>query len=364
MKGNYMTNFIQLHLLTAYPPSNLNRDDLGRPKTAIVGGTTRLRISSQSLKRAWRKSELFEEALGDHIGTRTKMIGREVFKELKKKGTEEKKAKEWAKQIAEVFGKLKKEDKENPLNDLQIEQLVHISPEERVAINNLVDEIVERNSKPTPEETKLLRAKNKAVDIASFGRMLASNQTFNIEAAIQVAHAFSVQKVAVEDDYFTAVDDLNSDEDSGSAHIGETEFSSGLFYLYICINYDLLLENLSQDKELANKTLKALTETAAKVSPTGKQNSYASRARASYVLAERGTEQPRSLSVAFLKAINGEDLLELAIERLEKTRKNLDECYGACAESTCTLNVHKGIGKFNDLLDYVVGGRDERLPNL
>jgi len=43
-----MGNFIQLHLLTSYPPSNLNRDDLGRPKTAIMGGKTRLRISSQS----------------------------------------------------------------------------------------------------------------------------------------------------------------------------------------------------------------------------------------------------------------------------------------------------------------------------
>ncbi|HGG58993.1 MAG TPA: type I-E CRISPR-associated protein Cas7/Cse4/CasC, partial [Gammaproteobacteria bacterium] len=74
-----MTQFIQLHLLTAYPPSNLNRDDLGRPKTAIVGGSERLRISSQSLKRAWRTSELFESALGEHRGTRTKRLGEQVF---------------------------------------------------------------------------------------------------------------------------------------------------------------------------------------------------------------------------------------------------------------------------------------------
>ena len=62
-----MSTFIQLHLLTSYPPSNLNRDDLGRPKTAIMGGKTRLRVSSQSLKRAWRTSDLFESALAGHM---------------------------------------------------------------------------------------------------------------------------------------------------------------------------------------------------------------------------------------------------------------------------------------------------------
>ena len=63
-----MTTFIQLHLLTAYPAANLNRDDTGAPKTVVLGGATRLRVSSQSLKRAWRTSALFEQALAGHIG--------------------------------------------------------------------------------------------------------------------------------------------------------------------------------------------------------------------------------------------------------------------------------------------------------
>ena len=103
-----MSRFIPLHLLTSYPPSNLNRDDLGRPKTAVMGGRTRLRISSQSLKRAWRTSEIFHEALNGHIGTRTKIMGTEVFNTLVGKGVGEKKAKEWAKQIAGIFGACKK----------------------------------------------------------------------------------------------------------------------------------------------------------------------------------------------------------------------------------------------------------------
>jgi CRISPR system Cascade subunit CasC len=70
-----MTTFLQLHMLTSYPPACLNRDDLNRPKTTVMGGVPRLRISSQSLKRAWRKSPCFEESLKGHVGTRTKTKG-------------------------------------------------------------------------------------------------------------------------------------------------------------------------------------------------------------------------------------------------------------------------------------------------
>ena len=81
-----MIRFVQLHLLTSYPPANLNRDDLGRPKTAVMGGETRLRVSSQSLKRAWRTSDLFKAALADHVGVRTKEMGNEILKALTAKG--------------------------------------------------------------------------------------------------------------------------------------------------------------------------------------------------------------------------------------------------------------------------------------
>ena len=112
-----------------------------------------------------------------------------------------------------------------------------------------------------------------------FGRMLASSPAFNVEAAVQVAHAITIHKVAVEDDYFSAVDDLNrGEEDVGAAHIGEAGFGAGVFYLYLCINRELLLENLGGDTSLTAKTLEALVHAATKVSPTGKQNSFASRA--------------------------------------------------------------------------------------
>lgn len=347
-----MSTFIQLHLLTSYPPSNLNRDDLGRPKTAIMGGKTRLRVSSQSMKRAWRTSDQFESALAGHIGTRTKEMGVEVYNALIGKGVADGKAKKWAKQIAEVFGKSKKANTNKPLEELEIEQLAHFSPEEKAAIGVLVDKLAVSNTEPTSDDLKLLRKNHTAVDISMFGRMLASASAFNTEAAVQVAHAITVHEVAVEDDYFTAVDDLNNGEDDlGAAHIGETEFGAGLFYLYICINRDLLEKNLG-DKALADESLKALVEAAAKVSPTGKQNSFASRAYSSYILAEKGDQQPRSLSVAFLKPVRGEDMLTKAITEIEAKRANMEKVYGPCADDKKIMNAEVGTGSLDEIKSF------------
>jgi CRISPR system Cascade subunit CasC len=349
-----MSTFIQLHLLTSYPPSNLNRDDLGRPKTAVMGGKTRLRVSSQSLKRAWRISDLFAEALKGHVGTRTKEMGIEIYNALTKKGVAEGKAKEWAKQIAEVFGKCKKANNTNLLEELEIEQLAHFSPEEKNAIFNLVDRLASDNTAPTQDDLALLMKKHTAVDIAMFGRMLASSPAYNTEAAVQVAHALSVHEVAVEDDYFTAVDDLNCGEDDmGAAHIGETEFAAGVFYLYVCINRDLLIENIGGDKELANKALAALVEAAAKVAPRGKQNSFASRAYASYIMAEKGAQQPRSLSVAFLKPVRGEDMMSKAIAELEAKREAMEKVYGPCADDKNIMNVETSEGSLNAIIAFI-----------
>ncbi|WDE04937.1 type I-E CRISPR-associated protein Cas7/Cse4/CasC [Thalassomonas viridans] len=350
-----MSQFIQLHLLTSYAPSNLNRDDLGRPKTAKMGGFERLRVSSQSLKRNWRVSELFEQAMAGNIGTRSKRFGLEVFQALIDAGVKEKSAKEWAVSIAGVFGKNKKEDKKNPMQALEIEQLAHISPSEKDASLSLVAVLAKENRAPTEQELDLLKSEQTAVDIALFGRMLASNTGFNVEAACQVAHALSVHSVVVEDDYFTAVDDLNDgSQDSGSAHIGEAGFAAALFYSYICINKTQLIENLG-DEDLANRAIKALTEAAVKVSPTGKQNSFASRAYASYALAEKGRQQPRSLSVAFLKPVEDTDQQGAAITALEKQRENFDKVYGKCADDSCHFNAVTGEGSLDELLAFVAG---------
>lgn len=349
-----MTTFVQLHLLTSYPPACLNRDDLNRPKTAVMGGVPRLRVSSQSLKRAWRTSDQFESAVKNHMGTRTKLMGVQVYERLTKAGVKEKDAKEWAQAIAEKFGALKGKKDDKPLNDLEIEQLAHFSPEEVTAINTLADKLAADNREPTDDELDLLRKKHTAADIALFGRMLAGSPGYNTEAACQVAHAITVHRAAVEDDYFTAVDDLNTrEEDAGSAHIGEQGFGAGLFYLYICIDRDLLKENLGGDAALTEKAIKALIEAAATVAPTGKQNSFASRASAFYVLAEKGNRQPRALSLAFMKPVREGDMLTDAVTALEAMRTNLDKVYykGEVLPSE-RINAVAGDGDFQKLLTF------------
>ena len=348
-----MSTFIQLHVLTSYPPSNLNRDDLGRPKTAVMGGQQRLRISSQCLKRAWRTSDVFKSALSQHIGTRTKEMGRKIYRALIEGGIGEKKAKEWATTIAGVFGKGKGENKENPLQVLDIEQLAHFSPAEQKGIDDLVKILIREKREPKEQELELLRNDHKAIDIALFGRMLADKPKFNMEAAAQVAHAITVHKAAVEDDFFSAVDDLNTGKvHAGSGHLGEAEFGAGLYYLYVCINKDHLIENLDKDRSLAEQSIRALTEAMLTVSPSGKQNNHASRAYASYVLAEKGTVQPRALSTAFLRPIGGNDIAPKAIEELKKTQENLDKVYER-ENQKCEINILTGEGKLSELLDFV-----------
>lgn len=390
-----MSRFIQLHLLTAYPPANLNRDDMGSPKTAKMGGYDRLRVSSQCLKRTWRTSELFEEeisnnekfsAFGKQLplnnGKRSKVFSTEWVKPyLTGKGIEEEPAENWSKDLCRAFGPM--ENDENKLS-----QLAQISDIEakgfeclvdeicRVLLNNEVSDVVnelkeliaKRDAKKKSDDikkanaaiTKFLAQKvlvegKSSVDIALFGRMLASSPTFNVEAACQVAHAISVHPVVIEDDYFTAVDDLNNGmEDMGAAHIGETRFAAGLFYSYICINRELLIQNLDGDEELANKAIRALTEAAVKVAPEGKQNSFASRAYASYVLAEKGDQQPRSLSVAYLKPINhreNDDFVRDSIDALVKQKDSFDIVYGKCADDRYELNALASMNEKKDKED-------------
>lgn len=344
-----MTRFVQLHLLVSYPPANLNRDDAGRPKTAYMGGVERLRVSSQSLKRAWRTSELFERQLAGTIGTRTKRLGRVAFDALVAAGVGDKQAGQWAEQIAKVYGAGKTDER------LEIEQLVHISPEERASLDALVAKLAAEKRAPTEEELDALLHSHTAVDIAMFGRMLAAKPRYNGEAAVQVAHAIGVQASPVEDDYFTAVDDLNKNEDdSGAGHIGESGFAAAVLYQYVCVDRDLLTKNLDGDEELTQRALRALTEAAIKVSPTGKQSSFASRAYAHYALAEKGEQQPRSLSLAFVKPVSGSDYPHEAVVALRHLRDNMDQVFGACSDNRYELNVLTGEGRLAEFLDFVV----------
>lgn len=342
-----MSRFLQLHLLTFYPPANLNRDDLGRPKTAVIGGVTRLRLSSQSLKRAWRTSDDFKAALDGHRGERTQRIGEVIRDHLVGLGEPPDKAVEIARRIIPVFGKPK--DKNDP-NPTRIEQLAFISSEERQAALSL-SERMRTEPKLEAIPAMLLRQKDTAADIAMFGRMLADSPNYNREAAVQVAHAVTTHKVAVEDDYYVAVDDLKTPaEDAGAGFLGEAGFAAGLFYLYVCVDLALLRRNLS-DETLAATALSALVRCAATVAPTGKQASFASRARAHFVLAEAGDQTPRTLAAAFLRPVEGHDPMTKSVDELLRLRTAMDAAYGACWDTEARMQVGV-IGRLEDVADF------------
>lgn len=379
-----MTTFLQMHLLTVYPASNLNRDDTGRPKTVQFGGSPRLRISSQSLKRAWRTSAVFSDRFKNQMGRRTQRVGLQIFQHLVAKGMSEDQARETAIFIASAYGKSATGKKQNPLFT---KQLAFLSPEEFERAKQVADEVLdgklvvpkkkkskkgdsesdaedmadddEKKAKRHPWASRLLADTDRSPDIAMFGRMLADSPAFNREAAVQVAHAFTTHKSAVEDDYYVAVDDLKNpaeSDDIGTSFIGVQEYGAGVFYLYACVDCDLLARNLGGDRAVAQDAIEALVQCAATVSPRGKQASFASRARASFVMVERGAQQPRTLGAAFLKPVHtrddGGDIAATSIAALDAFSNNLDKAYGACADARERLVVTPE--KVEGTLDAVV----------
>lgn len=347
-----MTTFIQFHLLTSYGPSNPNRDDQGRPKQAMIGGYPRLRMSSQSVKRALRESAFFALDLKGHMGTRTKRLNERLVAKLVAAGIEAKQAAACAEAVAKIFGKLdaaKKGDSPSVATTLAF-----ISPDEWRLAEDLALTLAKGGTAP-PEKTlqkEVLRKADGAVDIAMFGRMLAEDADYNRDAAVQVAHAVTTHSAQAEEDWYSAVDDLNKAEDTGAGHLGETAFGSGVYYQYVCVDADLLIRNLAGDKELAAKGAEALVRGLAQATPRGKQNSFAHHPRAHYILAETGVQAPRDLSGAFFAPVKAQPWLDASVDALTRTRAAIDEAYGACWQDARILQVGHG-GTLEDIVRFV-----------
>lgn len=358
-----MATFIQIHTLTSYPASNLNRDDSGRPKSMVYGGAERLRVSSQSLKRAFRTSPGFRESLKGALGTRAQSFGRELEEALiEQHGFDRLEAARRAAMVVEhdSLGALKvkaltakpekgKEPKQIDPNEVEknrsdTEQLAFLGPDELERLKALANRVA-GGGDLTDKEALVLLQRPKAADIALFGRMLADNPGFNVEAACQVAHAFTTHRATIEDDYFTAVDELKAarrDADKGAGFVGVQEFGAGTFYLYVCLCADELVANLSGDRELAARAAGAMVEAIATTSPGGKQNSYASRGRAHWMLLEVGSHQPRTLGTAFERPIRPREdssIIRSSIDRLQALRTGFQRVYGKDWEKEAAFDV-------------------------
>ncbi|MFP4527954.1 MAG: type I-E CRISPR-associated protein Cas7/Cse4/CasC [Candidatus Kapaibacterium sp.] len=343
---------IELHMLQSFPPSNLNRDDSGMPKDCEFGGFRRARISSQCLKRSIRYSDQFKKRIDSNIGTRTKYSLGNFKKELLKTDIEEDKAQVIAKIVLEqVIGKIDEDNKTSVLyytDDKELANLASIANEysdQIFELNKLIS--LQKKAKMESKEQKELSAivtkiskqfkdtyanHIDSVDIALFGRMLANTPTMKIDAACQVAHAISTNTISMDFDYFTAVDDLNPEGETGAGMIGSTAFNSACYYRYSVIDSDQLMHNLGNKKELAKEGILGFIEGSVFAVPSGKKNAFAQNVQPDFVMVViRENDAPANLANAFEKPANPDNkksLSENSIKKLAKHWKNLNTMYG------------------------------------
>lgn len=313
--------YVEIHLLQSFAPSNLNRDDTGSPKECTFGGVRRARISSQCLKRAMRTDPSFAEATGVPVGQRTKRLVKLVRDRLVAEG----KPLEDAERIASAFvveyaSKLDARTT-GPGKETQTAVLIYSSESEQRAIaqalltdwDGLVATKEADMKKAMADVAKpIIRAHQNvtsAPDIALFGRMLAEKPELNLDAACQVAHALSTHRVAMEMDFYTAVDDLVQDagDETGAGMMGVLGYDSACYYRYARIDWDQLVKNLDGDLDLAAKAVDGLLRASMRAVPTGKQNSHAANNPPSLALAVvRESGMAWSLANAFERPVRAE----------------------------------------------------------
>ena len=347
-----MSRFLQMHYLVPYPPSNPNRSASGRPKTAWYGGALRLRLSSQSLKRAVRTSDVMRQAVGGNLGTRSRRFGEEIFRHLKSKGADDEAATVISDRIAGIFGKVVAKGGKS-----RTAQVAFVSPEERDAALTLAGSLLEGGrldaEAMADAASTVLRKVDSAVDIALFGRMLAETPEFGRKASLQVAHALTTHAAPDEEDEFAIVDDLNEAGGTPDAgFLGTSGYGSGTFYVYAVVEISRLLSNLDGNLALAELAVPAVVRAFATVSPSGRRSAFAHHVRAAYILAEAGPMQPRSLASAFLEPVEGTTLLSDSIRRLRQTAAALDRAYGKAAEESVEMDVAAGQGSLDEIADF------------
>jgi CRISPR system Cascade subunit CasC len=370
-----MTTFIQIHTLQTFAACNLNRGDDGRPKTLVYGGVERLRYSSQALKYALRNSPVLRTILGEAFGTRTKLLGHDVRDHLLKKKVSPEKAAEIGAHVTAVCGKI---DEKEP-DGLKSTTLYFVGPDEKKALYERAESAAKGNDVDWSPKL-ILKGVTTAVDLAMFGRMYTddkggkkgkgkksksaeadaedgegaddsdagakSKRTHaNMEAAVHVAHSFTTHRSSPEDDYFSASDDLAGPDVSGASHIDTQFFGSGVFYSYVTVDRDRLVQNLNNDVALANHCIEALVRVLPSTSPSGKRASFASHGKSQFALVEIGTQQPRSLAAAFcepVRSVDGRGLDRASAERLLEQRAAFESVYGKAADRHAMFQAFPG----------------------
>lgn len=357
------SRFIQVHFLTSYAATLLNRDDVGFAKRIPFGGAVRTRVSSQCLKRHWRvfDGERSLRSLGEDMSLRSRQtFEQKVVAALLAEGLDEAPVRALSAALRDVVlgtkekkadeGDAKKADKKaagkgkkaaeadapatgegeaaSDEKAVHTDQVTVLGLREVEFFQGIVRDLVKAGTAPgdarkavekffTKERVENLRGLKRAagLDASLFGRMVTSDYLARGDAALHVAHALTVHEELTENDYFSAVDELKAgrDDDSlGSGHIGTSELTSGLFYGYVAVDVPLLVSNLEgckreawekADRKLAGQVIEALVHMVATVSPGAKLGATAPHANAHAVVVEAGNGQPRTLANAFVNPV-------------------------------------------------------------
>jgi CRISPR system Cascade subunit CasC len=360
---------LDIHILQTVPPSNLNRDDTGSPKTAVYGGVRRARVSSQAWKRATRNA--FEELLDPaELGVRTKRVAElvaqrmvkleptldladalavavEVIKAATGAKSEIPKRKADAAKKAGIDPAKVHTPETGYLMFLSSRQLDSLA---RLGVDGAKDIAAYLKDKEHKQAVRDAADSLHSVDIALFGRMVADATDINVDAAAQVAHAISVHTVENETDYFTAMDDRSGDDEAGAGMIGTVDFNSATLYRYAAIDVDRLADNLGhgmrdgEPGEPVRRAVRAFIEGFITSLPTGKINTFGNHTLPDAVVVKLRASRPVSFASAFEEPVlSGENggFVQAACERLAKFVPDIETAYGASAD-TETWVVHVG----------------------
>ena len=353
--------FLQIHTLVSYPASLLNRDDAGLAKRIPFGNANRLRVSSQCQKRHWRETLAARlPGLPDGLRTRS-FFTREVLPRLVEQGVDPERAQALVKTLADAVikgGVEKNGEMSQPVLFGRREadyfvDLLRQANESAADTESAVKALTGRLK--SAEERKNLTAMSKSaagLTAALFGRFVTSDLLARVDAPVHVAHAFTVHGANSEMDYFTVVDDLHRDDETGAAHANQAELGAGVYYGYVAVDVPLLVSNLTgsdarhwqtQDAATPRQVLSELVHAIASQSPGAKLGSTAPYSRAETVLLEVGAQQPRTLANAFLEAVPAKgQLVQEATRRMGDYLQRVDGMYGATADMRALATIHDG----------------------
>lgn len=350
--------FLDIHAIQTLPPSNINRDDTGSPKTCQYGGVKRSRVSSQSWKRAMR-TYFYEQSEQENVGVRTKDIVQFVANkiiEIDSSKTDE--AFNLAEKIINAAGVKTKDGKAKALFFLGDSQARELA---RAAIDNNNDK----------KYLKEILKDNPAIDIALFGRMVADDPSLNEDASSQVAHAISTHSVDTEFDFFTAVDDLAPEENAGAGMLGTVEFNSSTLYRYANVAIHELNNQLESEEAVVN-TAKLFVKSFANSLPTGKVNTFANQTLPQFLMVSIRDDRPVNLVSAFEDPIKSNDgyvekSTRALVKEYEKVQKIVNEPLRTFVLDINDLDIStndiENKNSLNDLLESLDNFLDTEITN-